>query len=115
MKQSMVGGIPYGITTRPKEVHIWREKLSLQIKDGQKLICVLDPSCEKNIIHLGGVARETGVRSVRLYAEMVKLLSQTDRFGHSAYDEIIEYINKKESYIYQISNDAMALIMILPG
>lgn len=46
---------------------------------------------------------------------MVKLLMQTDRFGHSTYDEIIEYINKKESYIYQIGNDAMALIMILPG
>lgn len=114
MKQSMVGGIPYGITTRPKDVHIWREKLSLQIKDGQKLLCVLDP-WEKNIIHLGGITRETGVRSVRLYSEMVKLLSQTDRFEHSTYDEIIEYINKKESYIYQIGNDAMALIMIILG
>jgi hypothetical protein len=115
LKQSMFGGIPYGISTRPKEVHIWREKLSLQIKDGQKLICVLDPNWESSIIHLGGIATETGIRSVRLYAEMVKLLSQTERLGHSTYDEIIEYINKKESYIYQIGNDAMALIMILPG
>jgi hypothetical protein len=75
MKQSMVGGIPYGITTRPKEVDIWKEMVSLQIKDGQKLICVLDPSWQRNIIHLGGVATETGVRSVRLYAilPMMKL------------------------------------------
>lgn len=111
----MFGGMPYSVNTRPNEVHIWREKLSLQIKDGQKLICVLDPTWEYNIIHLGGVATETGIRPVRLYAEMVKLLSQTERFGHSTYDDIIEYINKKESYIYQIGNAAMALIMILPG